>query len=138
MPTTEKDLWYRLKDRDFCAFCELYDDFAEAIFSLSLEILSDRWEAEEVVLDIFALLWRKPKSCVPEKGKFSDWLLDLTRNRCIDRVRSRKRMFDHGESDKILSGREDHNAADGTEQATASDEKSHRRRAFSKHPPERV
>ena len=62
MPTIEKDLWYRIRDGDSSALVELYDGFAGAMFSLSLEILSDRWEAEEVIQDIFAFLWRKPQS----------------------------------------------------------------------------
>ena len=138
MPTIEKDLWYRIKDGDSSAFGELYDGFAGAMFSLSLEILGVRWEAEEVIQDIFAFLWRKPESYAPEKGKFSSWLLVLTRNRSIDRVRSRKRRVDRGESDDILSAREDQSASDGAEQATASDERSHLRRAFKKLPPEQV
>ena len=39
---------------------------------------------------------------------------------------------------KSLSGREDQNASDGAEQATASDERSHLSRAFQKLPPEQV
>jgi RNA polymerase sigma-70 factor (ECF subfamily) len=136
MPTIEKDLWYRIRDGDSTAFGELYDGFAGAMFSLSLEILSDRWEAEEVIQDIFAFLWRKPESYAPEKGKFSSWLLVLTRNRSIDRVRSRKRRLDHGESDEILSEREDHNISDGADEATASDERCHLRKAFAKLPTE--
>jgi len=138
MPTIEKDLWYKIKDGDSSAFGELYDGFAGAMFSLSLEILGDRWEAEEVIQDIFAFLWRKPESYAPDKGKFSSWLLVLTRNRSIDRVRSRKRRVDRGESDEILSAREDLNASDGAEQATVSDEHTHLRRAFTKLPPEQV
>ena len=131
-----KDLWYRIKDGDSSAFGELYDGFAGAMFSLSLEILGDRWEAEEVIQDIFAFLWRKPESYAPEKGKFSSWLLVLTRNRSIDRFRSRKRRLDRGESDEILSGREDQNASDGAKVATLSDERTHLRLAFTKLPPE--
>ena len=106
MPTIENDLWYKIKDGDSSALVALYDGFAGAMFSLSLEILGDRWEAEEVIQDIFAFLWRKPESYAPVKGKFSSWLLVLTRNRSIDRVRSRKRRVDRGESHEILSGRE--------------------------------
>lgn len=136
MPTIEKDLWYKIKDGDSSALGELYDGFAGAMFSLSLEILGDRWEAEEVIQDIFAFLWRKPESYAPDKGKFSSWLLVLTRNRSIDRFRSRKRRLDRGESDEILSGREDQNASDGAVEATVSDERSHLKKAFSKLPPE--
>ena len=38
MPTIEKDLWYRIRDGDSSALGELYDGFAGAMFSLSLEI----------------------------------------------------------------------------------------------------
>lgn len=134
----ENDIWEKIRDGDSLAFEQLYDGFAGAMFSLSLEILGDRWEAEEVIQDIFAFLWRKPEAYAPEKGKFSSWLLVLTRNRSIDRFRSRKRRLDRGEPDDILSGRVDQNAADGAVAATTSDEHSHLRQAFGKLPPEQI
>jgi RNA polymerase sigma-70 factor (ECF subfamily) len=89
----ENNIWEKIRDGDSLAFEQLYDGFAGAMFSLSLEILGDRWEAEEVIQDIFAVLWRKPDAYSPKKGKFSSWLLVLTRNRSIDRYRSRKRRL---------------------------------------------
>ena len=67
MPTIEKDLWYRIRDGDSSALVELYDGFAGAMFSLSLEILSDRWEAEEVIQDIFAFLGESLNHTHPRK-----------------------------------------------------------------------
>ena len=130
MATINTDLWYRIKDGDSTALAELYDGFAGAMFSLSLEILGDRWEAEEVIQDVFAYLWRKPDAFATGKGKFSSWLLVLTRNRSIDRYRSRKRRLDRGESDDTLQAREDTSQADGAQEATISDERNHLRTAF--------
>ena len=67
MPAIKNEIWYRIKDGDSSAFGELYDHFASAMFSLSLEILGDRWEAEEVIQDVFSYLWRKPESFTPQK-----------------------------------------------------------------------
>lgn len=132
----ENEIWSRIQKADVAAFEELYDGFGGAMFSLSLEILSDRWEAEEVIQDIFSFLWKKPDAYSPKKGKFSSWLLVLTRNRSIDRYRSRKRRLDRGETDEILQSRPDQQDRDGAEQATASDEREHLNRAFSHLPDE--
>ena len=134
MSVITNEIWYRIKDGDSSAFGELYDGFAGAMFSLSLEILGDRWEAEEVIQDVFSHLWRKPESFTPEKGKFSSWLLVITRNRSIDRYRSRKRRLDRGESEEKLVQKPDTSSLDGADGATQSDERSHLRNAFKELP----
>ena len=130
MPVIDNEIWFRIREGDANAFAQLYDGFAGAMFSLSIEILGDRWEAEEVIQDVFSYLWRKPESFSPEKGKLSSWLLVITRNRSIDRYRSRKRRLDRGESDETLSQKPDSDLIDGAEVATLSDERSHLQHAF--------
>ena len=39
--------WERIRDRAPDSLADLYDGFAGAMFSLALEILGDRWEAED-------------------------------------------------------------------------------------------
>ena len=65
----ENEIWEKIRDRDSSAFESLYDRFSGAMFSLSLEILGDRWEAEEVIQDIFSVLWKKPEAYSPQKRK---------------------------------------------------------------------
>ena len=84
----------------------------------------------------FPVLWKKPEAYSPQKGKFSSWLLVLTRNRSIDKYRSRKRRLDRGETDEILQTRPDQTDQDGAEKATATDEREHLNRAFSNLPTE--
>ena len=136
MPRIEDEIWSRIREGDSVAFAELYDGFASAMFSLSLQILNDRWEAEEVIQDVFSYLWRKPDAFSPKKGKFSSWLLVLTRNRSIDRYRSRKRRTDKAENDEILSSRSDPSQKDASDEATDNDERAHLREAFSELPDE--
>jgi RNA polymerase sigma-70 factor (ECF subfamily) len=128
--------WEKIRDRVPDSLAELYDGFAGAMFSLALEILGDRWEAEEVVQDVFAYVWKKPESYSPLKGKFSSWLLVIARNRCIDRLRSRKRKVAHDEPIEMLSNRHDPNSTDGAEQASRSDEHAQVRAAFNQLPEE--
>ena len=128
--------WERIRDRAPDSLADLYDGFAGAMFSLALEILGDRWEAEEVIQDVFAYVWKKPESYSPEKGKFSSWLLVITRNRSIDRMRSRKRKVVHGEPIEALSNRQDPSSRDGAEHATQADEHSSIRLAFNQLPEE--
>ena len=136
MPKIENEIWSRIREGDSVAFAELYDGFASAMFSLSLQILNDRWEAEEVIQDVFSYLWRKPDAFSPEKGKFSSWLLVLTRNRSIDRYRSRKRRTDKAENDEILGSRSDPSQKDASDEATDNDERLLAPEAFSELPDE--
>ena len=136
MPRIENEIWSRIKEGDSAAFAELYDGFASAMFSLSLQVLNDRWEAEEVIQDVFAYLWRKPDSYSPSKGKFSSWLLVITRNRSIDRYRSRKRRLDRGQSDEVLNQKDDFSQTDGAEEATLNDERKQLKVAFRLLPPD--
>ena len=126
--------WERIRDRAPDSLTDLYDGFAGAMSSLALEILGDRWEAEEIIQDVFAYVWKKPESYSPEKGKFSSWLLVITRNRSIDRIRSRKRKVVHGEPIEALSNRQDHSTEDGAEHASRADEQTSIRNAFAQLP----
>ena len=128
--------WEKIRDRAPDSLAELYDGFAGAMFSLALEVLGDRWEAEEVIQDVFAYVWKKPDAYSPLKGKFTSWLLVITRNRCIDRIRSRKRKVVRDEPIETLSNRQDYQAKDGAEEASLSDERQMVKEAFKQLPDE--
>jgi RNA polymerase sigma-70 factor (ECF subfamily) len=73
------------------AFSQLYDEFSNALLGITLGILKNRAEAEETLQDIFVTIWKSADKYRPELGKASTWLISLTRNRSIDRLRSRQR-----------------------------------------------
>ena len=117
-------LWHRVTDGDSSAIGELYDQIGSALFALSFRILKDRWEAEEIVQDIFSSFWKNPHAYSPTRGKLHSWLLTLTRNRSIDRYRSRRRRKDDAEIDEVtLLTRADPVAEKAGESAEFSDEK---------------
>tara|TARA_X000001036_G_C20326906_1_gene662836 strand:- start:123 stop:680 length:558 start_codon:yes stop_codon:yes gene_type:complete len=90
----EEKFWERISRGDTSALAELYDTIGTKLFSLSYQILNNRWDAEEVVQDAFTALWKKPQAFNPQKGKLTSWLMALVRNRSVDRYRSRKRRKD--------------------------------------------
>jgi len=77
----------RLRQRDVCAFEELYDRHSRIVYGLVLRILQQASTAEEVVQDIFLQLWRNARHYDGARGPFLPWLLTLARNRALDQLR---------------------------------------------------
>ena len=50
--------------------------------------MSDKGEAEEVVLDVYMQIWDKANSYTSKRGKPLSWILMLSRSRTIDRIRA--------------------------------------------------
>ena len=94
-PATATDLQARLLQRiaaqERAALSEFYDQTAGVIYSTALKMLGDPSEAEEVVQDVFVQIWTKAGSFDAKLGKPFHWALGITRNRAIDRLRSRQR-----------------------------------------------
>ncbi|ATC62683.1 RNA polymerase subunit sigma-70 [Nibricoccus aquaticus] len=73
------------------ALARLYDRFSRPLFAVALRILHDRAEAEDVVHDIFISLWQKAATFEAARCSALGWAIALTRNRAIDRLRTRRR-----------------------------------------------
>ncbi len=80
----------RVRQRDTAALRELYDRHVTMVHGLGLKILRDPTEAEDLVQDVFLHLWRRAELFDGERGQFTGWLVSLTRNRAIDRLRARR------------------------------------------------
>jgi len=84
----------RMAGGDRAAFAELYERFSRPLFSTALHILSDASEAQDIVHDVFLALWEKAALFEPSRGSAFSWAVTLTRNRSIDRLRTRRRRTD--------------------------------------------
>lgn len=108
VPTSSADdfsLMERIAVGDPKALAELYARHAGLVFSLGLRVLSDRADAEELLIDVFWEVWEKSARYDASRGSPVTYLSTLTRSRAIDRVRQRprgKRM----NLDQITAGRE--------------------------------
>jgi RNA polymerase sigma-70 factor (ECF subfamily) len=79
-------------DGDQSAVAELYDATSNVVFSLALRVLGERASAEDVVIEVYAQVWKQASAYDPRRGTPLAWLLTLTRSRSIDILRSRQRV----------------------------------------------
>jgi RNA polymerase sigma-70 factor (ECF subfamily) len=76
-------------DRD--AFGRFYDRYAPLAFTVALRLLGSRSDAEDLVQEVFLQGWRQAQTYSPECGSPEAWLITMTRNRGIAKLRSIRR-----------------------------------------------
>ena len=90
---TEEELVKLLKQKDKPSFSYLYDNYSAALFGIVLKILNrDEETAQDVLQDAFLKIWKNVESYNPAKGTLFTWMLNITRNTAIDKLRSLKRV----------------------------------------------
>jgi RNA polymerase sigma-70 factor, ECF subfamily len=96
----DSDLLTLIAKGDRRAFGRLYDRSSEVLFTLSLRMLGDREEAEDLLQEVYTEVWRKSVRYDARRGPPMAWLITLTRSRGIDRLRARTSRG-HGMTDSI-------------------------------------
>jgi RNA polymerase sigma-70 factor, ECF subfamily len=81
----------RIAKQDQAALSELYDRYARIIYAIAMRSLRSPEESEEVVLDVFAQVWRIAARYDSHKSRVDTWLFMMTRSRILDRVRKLQR-----------------------------------------------
>jgi RNA polymerase sigma-70 factor, ECF subfamily len=89
--STDVELLERIKGGDSRATGELYDRYASMLFPMSLRIVRDRSEAEDVLHDAFITVSERAAQYAADRGSVIAWLVTLVRNLSIDRTRRRDR-----------------------------------------------
>lgn len=80
----------RATAQDSAAFKMLYERTCSKLYGIALRLLRDEAEAQDVLQEVFVLVWRKGSSYDPAKAGAITWLATLTRNKAIDRLRARR------------------------------------------------
>jgi RNA polymerase sigma-70 factor (ECF subfamily) len=78
----------RIVARDETAVGALYDRHNRLLFGLILRIIRDRSEAEEILQEVFVLVWTRAETYNVSLGPPAAWLVRIARNRAIDRLRA--------------------------------------------------
>ena len=97
MLSPDSELLRLIAHRDQDALSELYQRYCNLVYSLAFHTLQNTVLAEEVTQDVFFKIWSRPDRWNPSGGKFSSWLLTVTRYTAIDRLRK-----DMHQSDKLI------------------------------------
>lgn len=90
-PIDDIQLLRAIAQSDQAAFMQLYQRYSNLVYSLALRVLRHQTVAEEVTQDVFLKIWQQPDRWNPALGQFSSWLLTITRNAAIDRLRKEQR-----------------------------------------------
>jgi RNA polymerase sigma factor (sigma-70 family) len=87
----EAFLLVRVSQQDESALGKLYDRYARIIYSVAFKSLENVEESEEIVIDVFAQVWRTAHSYDPAKSRVDTWLFMIARSRVLDRLRKLQR-----------------------------------------------
>ena len=77
----------RVANYDSKALEILYDRYSPLLYTIIKKIVGDKDLAEEVLTEVFAIIWRKIELYNLEKDNAYSWLVGLTRNKAVDVVR---------------------------------------------------
>lgn len=90
--TLGETVWVtRAQDGDATAFTHLVRTYEGELFRLSFRMLSDRGEAQDVVQDVFVLMWRQLPS-LSDPRAFRSWIYQIATRRCLNVLRGTERQ----------------------------------------------
>jgi RNA polymerase sigma-70 factor (ECF subfamily) len=89
---------------DHLAFSELYDATSSRVYGMTMRVLRDAHQAEEVVQEVFLETWQTASRFDPGRGSVVALLMTTAHRRAVDRVRSSEaaRRRDQADADLRL------------------------------------
>lgn len=73
------------------ALRDLYEATSARLLGVVFRILADRSESEDVLQEVYLVVWRQADRFDPTRASAMTWLITIARNRAIDRLRERSR-----------------------------------------------
>ena len=92
-----EDLILRAGQGNRAAFRALYDATSAKLFGVGLRVLNDRTEAEEALQEVYVKIWHNAGRYKINGLSPMTWLITLTRNTAVDRLRKLRRSEDHAQ-----------------------------------------
>ncbi|OUJ74442.1 RNA polymerase subunit sigma-70 [Hymenobacter crusticola] len=80
----------RLRDRDESAMTLFYEKYSNALYGVIFRIVKKEEIAEDVLQESLVKIWHSFQSYDPSKGRLFTWVLNISRNLAIDKIRSRQ------------------------------------------------
>lgn len=83
------DLIQSVAAQDRAAFRQLYTEAGSKLMGVMIRMLGSRAEAEDALQEVFTRVWLRAGRFDATKGRGMTWLIALSRNHAIDRLRAR-------------------------------------------------
>lgn len=97
---TEGELLALLRQQSRQGFEYLYRQYSGALYGVIVSVVTDEETSRDVLQECFVKIWNNIDKFDPAKGRFYTWMLNLTRNTAIDKLRSKGEIM----KTKIHSG----------------------------------
>ncbi|MGE5399180.1 MAG: RNA polymerase sigma factor [Ignavibacteriales bacterium] len=92
----ELDIIRRISVKDEKALADLYDMYSRVLFSIILKIVKNEEDAKDLLQSVFLQIWEKASYFDFSKGNVYTWIVTMSRNKALDKLRSRdSRMKRH-------------------------------------------
>jgi RNA polymerase sigma-70 factor (ECF subfamily) len=86
----EDELIRRLQEKDEQALAYIYKHYAHALFGVIFRILQQQEHSEDVLQETFIRIWNGARTYDASKGRLYTWMLNIARNKAIDKLRSKE------------------------------------------------
>lgn len=100
-PTDEELLLAVGVSQDRQAFNTLFQRFSKKIFAMGMKLTRNEQLAHDLVQEALMTVWTKAPLYDLDRGTAQSWIFALTRNRCFDMLRKKKRQPQTISSDDI-------------------------------------
>lgn len=89
---SDYELMLLVKLRRHDALSELYDRYAALVYSFAWKAVRNEQAVRDIVQSVFVRLWTTESDYDPDKGRFTSWLITITRNITTDWLRKQRRQ----------------------------------------------
>ncbi|MBD3724050.1 MAG: RNA polymerase sigma factor [Flavobacterium sp.] len=78
-----------LLNKDNESFTLLYDNYSKSLYGVIFNLVKNKEEAEDILQEVFVKIWSNIDTYNESKGRLYTWMLNITRNTTIDKLRSK-------------------------------------------------
>jgi RNA polymerase sigma-70 factor (ECF subfamily) len=91
---TDIEIIERINTRDSKALEVLYDRYSPVLYTLVKRIVEEKSKAEEILAEIFVIIWQKSYKYFLNSNNLYCWLINLSRNKALDFKRRESLLID--------------------------------------------
>jgi len=83
-PLTDAEIMLKVAGYDSKSLEQLYDRYSPILYTLIKKIVTEKESAEEILSDVFVIVWRQIDQFDFKTNNVYTWLVTLARNKAID------------------------------------------------------